>query len=72
MLILVVALQGQVMRWLKHREAEADLLVVDAHAPDMVQQLEAGILGGLHVILQARRASRHTLTWCKDHLSKLK
>lgn len=56
MLTLVVALQGQLMRWLKHCAAEADLLVVDAHAPDMVPRLEAGITGGLDVILQARLA----------------
>ena len=44
------------MRWLKLRGAEADLLIVDAHAPDMVPRLEAAIIGGLHVILQARLA----------------
>ena len=56
MLTLVLAVQGQLMRWLKHREAEAGLLTVDAHAPDILPQLEAGIIGGLHVILQARLA----------------
>ena len=50
------AAQGQVMHWLKHRGGGTDLLVVDAHDPDMMQQLEAGILGGLSAILQARLA----------------
>ncbi|KAK9846370.1 hypothetical protein WJX81_002514 [Elliptochloris bilobata] len=49
---LLVDPQGQAMQWLKQRDAAAGLLVVDAHAHDLLLQLEVGITGGTPVILQ--------------------